>query len=109
MRIIFESETELAKCDYETGGSQGFRYAEPDYATLFARTEASLVGKKMLKIEQHCYLRGGEDLPEQPWVKPRVVLEPILDLEEEMAEVARRMHDLFVQIARQQLPEQLVA
>lgn len=109
MKILFESETELAKCDYEPQGPQGFRYAEPDYATLFARTEASFAGKRMLKIEQHCYLRCGDDLPDQPWIKPRVVLEPIVGSEEEMLAMARRMHELFVQSARQQLPARFVA
>lgn len=117
MKLIHEMETEVAKCDYEEVAASDFaaesirpfRYAEPDYATLLAHTEASLVAKKLLKVEQHCYLRHGDDLPEQPWIKPRVVLEPAIESESEMREVTERLHHEYVQCARQQLPEQFVA
>jgi hypothetical protein len=107
MKIIFECETEIGKCDYEPVGSHGLRYAEPDLSTVYAHTQASLNGEKgMLKIEQHCFLRHGEDLPDQPWVRPEIVLEPALESKHAMVDLAKAMHENFVTRVRKQIPEQ---
>jgi|GEM_PF-1279054 len=112
MKIIFECETEIGQCDYEPVGGHGFKYAEPDYSTVFAHTVASLNGNKgtlnkgMLKIEQHCYLRHGEELPDQPWIRPEIILEPALESKHAMMDFAKILHDQFVARIRHQIPEQ---
>ena len=108
MKVIFDHETEIGKCDYEQGTGP-FQYAEPHYSTLYAHTVASLNYKGLLKIEQHCYLRNGADLPDQPWVRPQVILEPALDSEMEMVALAETMHDQFIERTRKQLPEKHMA
>jgi hypothetical protein len=105
-KIIFDCETEVGKCDYEP--SEHFRYAEPHYSTIYAHTLASLNGG-LMKIEQHCYLRNGGDLPEQPWVRPQITLEPALGTEREMIELAKAMHEQFVDRTRRHNPEQFAA
>ena len=105
MKIIFDRETEIGKCDYEQPGDH-FQYAEPHYSTMYAHTLASLNNKGLLKIEQHCYLRNGADLPDQPWVRPQIILEPAMDTEDEMIKLAETMHAQFIDRTRKQLPEQ---
>ena len=110
MKVIFECETEVGKCDYEAANTNGLKYAEPDYATLFAHTNASLNGTRgLLKIEQHCYLRHGEELPDQPWIRPEIAFEPALDSAKEMIELVKTMHEDFVMRSRRQLPERILA
>jgi hypothetical protein len=105
VKIIFDRETEIGKCDNEQGDDH-FQYAEPHYSTMYAHTLASLNNKGLLKVEQHCYLRNGADLPDQPWIRPQIILEPALDSEEEMKTLAKTMHEQFVERTRNRLPEQ---
>jgi len=108
-KVIFERETEIGKCDCEVSDGYGFRYAEPDLATVYARTQASIQGQNaMLKIEQHCFLRHGEDVPDQSWVRPEIVLEPALESQHAMVDLARLLHEQFVDRARKQIPEQFL-
>jgi len=105
MKVIFEAETEVGKCDYQAEEAGAFRYAEPDFAALLAYTQASVSGRGLLKIEQHCYLRQGEEISEQPWIKPEINLEPLDESKEEMAKMAAAMHERFIERARRLLPE----
>ena len=108
-KIIFERETEIGKCDCELTDGHSFRYAEPDLATVYAHTQASINGNaRMLKIEQHCFLRHGEDLPDQPWVRPELILEPALQSQHAMVDLATIMHEQFVERVRKQIPEQFL-
>jgi hypothetical protein len=108
-KIIFERETEIGKCDSELTDGHSFRYAEPDLATVYAHTQASVNGNHgMLKIEQHCFLRHGEDIPDQPWVRPEIVLEPALESRKAMIDLARMMHEQFVERARKEIPDQFL-
>jgi hypothetical protein len=109
MKVIFETETEMGKCDYRGEDSNAFRYAEPDFASLFAHTQASVNGKGLLKIEQHCYLRLGDEITEQPWIKPEMVVEPLVESQEEMIRIARALHERFMERARQLMPERYLA
>ena len=93
MKTIFDRETEIGKCDYEE--SDHFRYAEPHYSTLYGHTMALLNNKGLLKIEQHCYLRNGADLPDQPWVRPQIILEPASGTEDEMIKAVEQLHQQF--------------
>jgi hypothetical protein len=107
MKTIFESETEVGNCDYSAEENYGFRYAEPDSSVICAHTVAVLNGHRgLLKIEQHCYLRHGEEIRDQPWVCPEVTLEPALDSKEEMVELAAVMHEQFVERVRNRFQEQ---
>lgn len=104
MKTIFDRETEIGKCDYEE--TDHFQYAEPHYTTLYGHTLASLNNKGLLKIEQHCYLRNGADLPDQPWVRPQIILEPAAGTEEEMIKAVEQLHRQFIERTRKQFPEQ---
>lgn len=104
MRTIFDCETEIGQCSA--------RFLEPETTTegenftLFAHTSASLNGsKRMLKIEQRCYLRAGEEIPDQPWVKPEMILEPAVCSEPELIRLARQIHQKFIIKVRTQVPE----
>lgn len=110
MRTLFEWESEVGKCPFEPSEPDGFRYADPDYAILFAHTKAYLNGTKgMLKIEQHCYLRHGPDLPDQPWFKPEIILEPVRGSMDEMSELALTLHHQFVERIRNRFPQEYPA
>ncbi|HWD20054.1 MAG TPA: hypothetical protein VHB20_12325 [Verrucomicrobiae bacterium] len=109
-RIIFETEIEVCQCDCEEPDAAGYQYAEPDLATLFAHTQASLNGRSgVLRIEQHCYLRQRGEVRDQPWVAPKIFLEPALATRQEMTALAEAMHRRFVEDARKQIPERFTA
>jgi hypothetical protein len=107
-KVLFESETLLGRCDYDAINSHTFRYAEPDYAEIWVHTLGS-VTHGLLKIEQRCYLRHGEDLPDQPWVRPQIFLEPATISRSEMQDLAKTLHNEFIARAKEKLqPEALV-
>jgi hypothetical protein len=105
MKVIFEAETEMGKCDYQPEDSTSFRHAEPELASLFAHTQATVNGKGLLKIEHHCYLRQGEEISEQPWIKPEMIVEPLVESQQEMKRMASVQHERFLEQVRRQLPE----
>lgn len=107
MRTIFECETEIGRCDDDLLEPGGSRYDCVEPWTIFAHTTAALNGsKRMLKIEQRCYLRRGLEILDQPWVRSEMALEPVLGSEAETAANARCIHEQFVRNAREQLPHQ---
>ena len=105
MKVIFDNETEMGKCDYQPEEASANRYTAPDLAALFVHTQASVNGKGLLKIEQHCYLRNGEEISEQPWIRPEIILEPLVESKEEMIQMAAALHQRFIERARLHLPE----
>jgi hypothetical protein len=106
MTTIFDCETEIGQCD-----SRWLELEKPVFGescTIYAHTIACLSGSNgMLKIEQRCYLRLGEELPDQPWVKPEMILEPAICPERELIKMARQFHQQFIAKVRSQLPEEL--
>lgn len=108
MKVIFDHETAIGKCDYELTGDH-FHYAEPHYSTLYGHTLALLNNKGLLKVEQHCYLRNGTELPDQPWVRPQIILEPATGSEEEMVALVEMLHKKFIERTRKQFPEKQTA
>jgi hypothetical protein len=109
MRIIFECETEIGKCSDDLIDNHILTESGAENWTLYAHTVASVTGSKgMLKIEQRCFLRRGEEIPDQSWVKPEIILEPVLSAEAEMKELVRKIHERFIQNALPQLPENLL-
>lgn len=106
-KVIFESETLIGKCDYESLEANGFRYAEPDYAEIWVHSLA-VVSQGLLKIEQHCYLRHGEDIPDQPWIRPQIFLEPATISRAEMTDLARTLHTEFIARAKEKLQDEVL-
>jgi hypothetical protein len=107
MKTIFDCETEVGVCDYQIEEDFGFQYAEPDLSAVCASTVASLNGHRgLMKIEQQCYMRCGEELQHQPWIPQEVMFEPALSTNEEMVELAKVLHEQFVQRVRNRLHEQ---
>ena len=110
MATIFDCETELGKCDPDWLQERlGVEKLKAD-ATVYAHTLASLTrSNQLLKIEQRCYVRAGGDLPDQPWVKPQMLLEPALPSLHANLQLLREIHQSFVHKARTELPEECLA
>jgi hypothetical protein len=106
-KVMFESETLIGKCDYDTLAPNGFRYAEPDYAEIWVHTVGT-VSQGLLKIEQHCYVRHGEDVPDQPWIRPQIFLEPATISRTEMADLAKTLHHEFISRAKEKLRDEVL-
>jgi len=105
MKVIFEEETEVGQCDYEGADATEFGSGGADHATLFAHTQATLNGhSSLLRVEQHCYLRHGEEALEQSSVAPKIFLEPAVSTREEMVALARELHRRYSEEAREQVP-----
>ncbi len=108
MKVIFESETEVGKCSGDRVEPHR-RHSDTACVTVLAHTQACLNGQRgMLKIEQHCYLRRGQEIPDQPWIQPEITLEPGVDSKAQMIELAKNLHERFVDRVRLQFPEQLL-
>jgi hypothetical protein len=106
MKVIFERESEIGRCDDALVKDPEFAGSGSEPWTIYAHTAASLTGsKRMLKVEQRCYLRRGDDIPEQSWVKPEILLEPVLGTEEETVAIAQEIHERFIAKALQEFPE----
>lgn len=107
---IFEQETEVGQSTYDPSG-EGFHYTEPQLSTICVHSVATVNGNRgLLKIEQHCFLRHGGEIPDQPWIKPEVTLEPAVRSRSEMIEFAEEQHQKFCERVRAEFPhEYLVA
>lgn len=110
MKTIFECETEIGRCDNELLKDSDISLATGEFWTIYAHTTASLNGsKRMLKIEQRCYRRRETEVADQPWVRPDMSLEPVTGPESEMIRTIKKIHEAFIERARQQLPDSAVA
>ncbi len=104
MTTLFECESEIGKC--ETGALEDASPAESTYSVL-AQTTAFLNGsKRLLIIEQRCYLRNGSDIPTQPWVKPEMLVEAANGSTDDLIRLAREKHETFVAKVRRAIPEE---
>lgn len=104
MKTIFECETQIGSCEYDT--TTDHPYGESGDWAIYAHTAASLSASKgMLKIEHRCYLRLGNEVPDQPWVKPEVLLEPAPECELEIEKFVQQLHEQFIERSRLQILE----
>jgi hypothetical protein len=103
MKSVFESETELGRCDTD-------RIDVPFGEWLaFAHTSATLTGPRgLLKVEQRCYVRSArdpDDIRPQSWVKPQMTLEPVLGSEEDTVRLVEALHHQYVRTAQSEFME----
>ena len=106
MKMLFEGETEIGRCDYELGDAHPMHFEGADYATVHAHTQATYAGKALIKIEHHCFLRHAGDETDQAWDRPEVRVEPVTGSPEEMIARAREWHEQFSERVRHNFPQQ---
>jgi len=111
MKLIFECETELGPCDADR--VNGHFGEDPTGWTALAHTTAIITGAKtgMLRIEQRCYLRSTdrpEDVRAQNWVRPEMTLEPVLSSKDETTAMVEKLHQAFVQKAKEEFVQQSI-
>ncbi|MBM3833068.1 MAG: hypothetical protein FJ403_07320 [Verrucomicrobia bacterium] len=110
MKVVFECETEVGKCEDALIEDSSFAGESYEPWSVIAHTVALLNGSKhMLKIEQRCYLRRGDQVLNQTWLKPEVIFEPMLGDSAEMESMARQVHSQFLAKARCEIPENCLA
>jgi hypothetical protein len=103
MTTIFEQETEVGRCTYEPS----FNLGETELSTVCVHSIATVNGNRgLLKIEQHCYLRHGGEIPDQPWIKPEVTLEPAMHSRAQMIQFATEQHEKFCDRVRMEFPHE---
>lgn len=110
MKTIFECETELGRCDSELVERQagGYELSNEPWG-IFAHTTGALNGtQRMLKIEQRCYLRRGDEFADQSWVRAEMTVEPVLGSVMDAVAAMKVIHEEFIRKAREQLPEQIL-
>jgi len=105
MKTIFDCETELGTCEVDLKAVEvSDNGASSGEWTACVHTKAALTrAKGMLRIEQRCFLRSGDDLSDHPDVKPEMILEPALGTEEESLVMVKGIHQQFTEKVRQQL------
>jgi hypothetical protein len=110
MKLIFECETELGRCDPDWvsghfGNEGGDWFA-------FAHTTAAVTGSLgMLKIEQRCYFRSSlhtDDIRPQSWVRPEMSVEPASGSKTAIRQAVQQLHLEFVRRAREEFIAQSV-
>lgn len=110
MELIFESETEIGRCDPDRLDHLVGPSAALSSWFLWAATTAARMGSsRMLRIEQRCYLRSPEqpnDIRSQEVVRPELLLEPALDSKHEDRQLVERLHAAFIHKARESLTEE---
>lgn len=107
MKTIFDCETEIANLEagWEQNGAEA-NGSHPSGWKIFVHTLAVLTKSRgMLKIEQRCFFRAGNEVSDHPAVKPDLLLEPALETEEESLSLVRGIHSRFAERVRQQISD----
>lgn len=108
MKLIFESETELGRCDPDQINSH-FGDDPGDWMAIAHTTAAMTHSNGMLRIEQRCYLRSAEcpnEVRSQSWVAPEMAFEPMLGSREKTIRLVQKAHERFVSNAKREFTEQ---
>jgi hypothetical protein len=104
MELIFESETEIGRCDLDRLNDI-LGPGDAGSWILCGTTTATRMGKsRMLRIEQRCYLRSLDqpnNVRSQEVVRPELLLEPALSSGQEDRLLVEQLHAGFVQKARE--------
>lgn len=106
MKTIFERETEVGRCAQDRCELHEPHYGGEEYSSVLVHTKGWLSGHDLVRIEQHCFLRLGQEFPDQPWIKPVLILEAALESEEELVHRIEKMHSEFVERVQLQFPQQ---
>ena len=106
MKTIFDCETEIGVRDQDWPRNGAMKNGEGDSWRIYAHTKASLTrAQGMLKIEQRCFVRLGQEVSEYPSIKPDMLLEPADETEEQSVAMVERIHRDFSERARQQIAD----
>jgi hypothetical protein len=109
MKVIFDCETELGRCDADR--VNGHFGDDPGGWNGFAYTTAMVSPKGMLRVEQRCYFRSSvvlNDVRSQAWVAPEMTLEPVLGSDNETVQFVQELHDRYVRRAHRSFLEQSI-
>jgi hypothetical protein len=110
MKLIFECETELGRCDADR--VNGHFGDDPSGWIAFVYTSAAMTrANGLLRVEQRCYFRSTDRLNEvrsQNWIKPEMTLEPVLASKDKTMAAVQALHDTYVQRARESFIEQSI-
>jgi hypothetical protein len=107
VKKVLEVETSLGTCNPEVLSRHEVEIAGEGPYILHVQSTAFLNGSRhMLRIEHSCMVKSDEDLADQPWVKPELVLEPLLSSEVELSGIVQQSHEAFLQKTRDQLPSE---
>lgn len=109
MKTIFDRETEIGVRDQDwprNGAASNGNGDADTFWRIYAHTKACLTrAKGMLKIEQRCFVRQGQEVSEYPSIKPDMLLEPADETEEQSVAMVERIHRDFTERARQQIAD----
>lgn len=106
MKTIFDCETEIGTLDPEQAAEAALTHPPADGWKIYAHTVAVLTrAKGMLKIEQRCFFRAGNEVSDHPTVKPDMLLEPAPETEEESLSLIRGIHSRFAERLRKEVSD----
>jgi len=106
MKTIFDCETEIGTLDQDWPRNGPAGDGEAALWRIYAHTKAELTRVQgMLKIEHRCFIRLDQEVSEFPNVKPDMLLEPALETEEQSMALVERLHQQFIERARQRIAE----
>ena len=104
IRSLFECETEVGECSCDSPSGR-LEFAEPEFARIFVHTLALIDEREgILKLEHRCYLRSGEKIQDQQWVKPESHFKPAVGSRDELAGLAQSFHENFARRTQDKIP-----
>ena len=107
LKSLFECEAEVGRCSFNDDRGGRLEFAEPEFARVFVHTLAQIDEREgMLKLEHRCYLRSGERIQDQQWIKPESHFKPAIGSREHLAKIAQSSHDRFVRRAESKIPNE---
>jgi len=106
MKTIFDCETEIGTWEQDWPHPNVPKNGDGEVWRIYAHTKAALTrAQGMLKIEQRCFLRLGQEVSDYPNMKPGMMLESALDTEEQSVAMVQQAHQQFIDRARQQIAD----
>ncbi|MSU61119.1 MAG: hypothetical protein EXS31_01780 [Pedosphaera sp.] len=102
MKIVFDRETQIGVCDQDWESDYCSKPDNGEPWAIYAHTMAEFThAQGMVKIEHRCFVRSGSEIAEFPSVRPDIALEVAPDSEEEALRMVEKLHDKFVDKAKQ--------
>ena len=106
MKTIFDCETEIGTWEQDWPRTSVSKNGEADVWRIYAHTKAALTrAHGMLKIEQRCFVRLGQEVTDYPSIKPGMMLEAALETEEQSLAMVQQAHQQFIDRARQRIAD----
>ena len=105
LKPLFECESEVGECSFNDARGGRLEFAEPEFARVFVQTVAEADEREgILKLGHRCYLRSGDRVHGQPWIKSESHTKTAVGSKDELTKIAQSHHERFVRRTQSKIP-----